>query len=151
MTLAPRKTGSGESREPENLTSPIASKSSARPGTTKPDTQRIRIRHVLAPTDLTKDSRGSVNYAMSLALRYQARLTVLYIFRMPQDSESESALLESEEIQQSKDRAELRLLKFYDVVRAQYPNTEVLFRTGDPDEDIPQIAAYLGVDLVVRC
>ena len=88
---------------------------------------------------------------MSLALRYQARLTLLYIFRMPQDSESESVLLEGEEILQSKDRAELRLLKFYDVVRAQYPNTEVLFRTGDPDKDIPQIAAYLGVDLVVRC
>lgn len=145
MSLAPRKTVSGESREPKNQAAPPAPLS-----TTKPGTQRIRIRHILAPTDLTKDSRGSVSYALSLALRHQARLTLLYIFTMPQRPESGSALSESEEIQQSRDRAELRLLKFYDVIRAQYPNTEVLFRTGDPDKDIPQIAAYLGVDLVVR-
>jgi nucleotide-binding universal stress UspA family protein len=86
---------------------------------------------------------------MSLALRFQARLTLLYIFGMSNSSEPGSAVSKSEEIQESRDRAELRLLKFYDVIRAQYPNTEVLFRTGDPDTDIPQIAAFLGVDLVV--
>lgn len=86
---------------------------------------------------------------MWLAVRYQARLTLLYIFRMSENSESESAPLESEEIEQRRDRAEQRLLKFYDVIRAQYSNTEVLFRTGDPDTDIAQIAAFLGVDLVV--
>jgi hypothetical protein len=68
---------------------------------------------------------------------------------MPNGSESGSAVSESEEIQESRNRAELRLLKFYDVIRAQYPNTEVSFRTGDPDTDIPQIAAFLGVHLVV--
>jgi nucleotide-binding universal stress UspA family protein len=86
---------------------------------------------------------------MWLAVRYQARLTLLYIFRISENSESGSVPLEGEEIQQRRDRAEQRLLKFYDVIRAQYSNTEVLFRTGDPDMDIPQIATFLGADLVV--
>ena len=149
ISFAPREAVAVESREPENETAQIASKSSGPRHTTKAGTQPIRIRHILAPTDLSKDSRGSVNHAMSLALRFQARLTLLYIFRMPKSSESGSAVSKSEEIQESRDRAELRLLKFYDVIRAQYPNTEVVFRTGDPDADISQIAAFLGVDLVV--
>jgi nucleotide-binding universal stress UspA family protein len=149
ISLAPREAVAVESREPENETAPVISKSSGPRHTTKAGTQPIWIKHILAPTDLSKDSRGSVNYAMSLALRFQARLTLLYIFRMPKGSESGSIISKSEEIQESRDHAELRLLKFYDVIRAQYPNTEVLFRTGDPDTDIPQIAAFLGVDLVV--
>jgi universal stress protein A len=148
-SFAAHKTAPDESREPNNLAVPTESRISGPRSTIKTEAKSIRIRHILAPTDLSKGSRGSVSYAMWLAVRYQARLTLLYIFRMSENSESESAPLESEEIEQRRDRAEQRLLKFYDVIRAQYSNTEVLFRTGDPDTDIAQIAAFLGVDLVV--
>jgi nucleotide-binding universal stress UspA family protein len=114
-----------------------------------PGSPTLRIRHILAPTDFSKESRRAVNHAMNLAKRYQARLTLLCIFKTQETPRYGPEITELEQQRQNSDSAKLRLLKLYDVIRAQYPNTEIIFRVGDPQSDIPNIAAALQVDLVV--
>lgn len=116
---------------------------------TQPDIGALRINHILAPTDFSKESRRAVNYAMLLARRFGARLTLLHIHKMPGAFECAFGVPEPENLQQNKDRVQLRLLGLYDVIRAQYPNTEPLFRSGDPSADIPALEKILGVDLIV--
>jgi nucleotide-binding universal stress UspA family protein len=112
-------------------------------------TKTFRVNHILAPTDLSRESRKTVNYAMWLARRFYAKLTLLHVYQMPGTFECAFALPEAEILQQYKDRAKLNLLALYDVIRAQHPNTEPLFRCGEPRTEIPATARIRGVDLIV--
>lgn len=116
---------------------------------TMTDASVLRVGHILAPTDLSRESRKAVNYAMRLAQRFYAKLTLLHLYEMPGTFECAFGVPEPEHLQQNKYRAELRLLALYDVIRAQHQNTEPLFRCGEPRADIPAIAKILGVDLIV--
>ena len=116
---------------------------------TMTDASVLRVSHILAPTDLSRESRKAVNYAMRLAQRFCAKLTLLHLYEMPGTFECAFGVPEPGHLQQNKYRAELRLLALYDVIRAQHRNTEPLFRCGEPRADIPAIAKILGVDLIV--
>ena len=116
---------------------------------TQTDTRALRVAHILAPTDLSRESRKAVNYAMRLAQRFCAKLTLLHLFEMPGTFECAFGVPEPGHLQKSKDRAELSLLALYDVIRAQHSNTERLFRCGQPRADIPTMARILRVDLIV--
>jgi universal stress protein A len=109
----------------------------------------LRVAHILAPTDLSKESRKAVNYAMRLAQHFYAKLTLLHLYEMPGTFECAFGVPEPRHLQQDKDRAELNLLSLYDVIRAQHRNTDLLFRCGEPRADIPAMARILGVDLIV--
>ena len=50
---------------------------------TQTDASVLRVSHILAPTDLSRESRKAVNYAMRLAQRFCAKLTLLHLFEMP--------------------------------------------------------------------
>ena len=108
-----------------------------------------RVNHILAPTDLSRESRKTVNYAMWLARCFHAKLTLLHVYQVPGTFECAFGLPEPEILQQNKDRAELNLLALHDVIRAQHPNTEPLFRCGEPRTEIPATARIRGVDLIV--
>ena len=116
---------------------------------TQTDTSTLRVSHILAPTDLSRESRKAVNYAMRLAQRFCAKLTLLHLFEMPGTFECAFGVPEPGHLQKNKDRAELSLLALYDVIRAQHRNTEPLFRCGEPRADIPAVARILRVDLIV--
>jgi universal stress protein A len=116
---------------------------------TQTDTSALRVSHILAPTDLSRESRKAVNYAMRLAQRFYAKLTLLHLFEMPGTFECAFGVPEPGYLQKNKDRAELSLLALYDVIRAQHRNTEPLFRCGEPRTDIAAMARILGVDLIV--
>jgi universal stress protein A len=113
------------------------------------DTRALRVAHILAPTDLSRESRKAVNYALRLAQHFYAKLTLLHLYQMPGTFECAFGVPEPGYLQQNKDRAELSLLALYDVIRAQHRNTEPLFRCGQPRADIPAMARILGVDLIV--
>ncbi len=116
---------------------------------TRTDNKALLLSHILAPTDLSRASRKAVNFAMRLAQRYYAKLTLLHLFEMPETFECAFGVPEPEHLQQNKNRAELSLLSLYDVIRAQHGNTEPLFRCDEPRVDIPAMATILGVDLIV--
>jgi nucleotide-binding universal stress UspA family protein len=107
------------------------------------------IRHILASTDLSAESRRAVAHAMRLAKHCQARLTLVHVFKRLEPSGPSADVGVLDQQRQNIERTELRLLKLYDVIRAQYSNTEVLFCVGDPKTEIPKLVGTLGVDLVV--
>jgi universal stress protein A len=113
------------------------------------DPAPLRIGHILAPTDLSRESRKAVSYALGLARRFQAKLTLLHFYETPGAFECAFGVPEPEHLQRDKDRAKLRLLALYDVIRAQHRNTEPLFHCGEPRSGIPDIAKKHGVDLIV--
>jgi nucleotide-binding universal stress UspA family protein len=49
------------------------------------DEQRVRhpivLKRILAPTDLTPDGKKAVEYAVALAEHFDARLTLLHVYR----------------------------------------------------------------------
>ena len=113
--------------------------------TTRPGYRAPLVSHVLAPTDLSAESWKAVNYAMWLARRYRAKLTLLHICQSPRAYESPDL----DQLQSQTNGAEGRLERFYDVIRAQHPNTAALFRYGDPKTDIPAVAGTFAADLIV--
>ncbi|MBV8173638.1 MAG: universal stress protein [Verrucomicrobia bacterium] len=119
------------------------------PNRRQTEPEPLRISHILAPTDLSRESRKAVKYALWLAQRFHAKLTLLHFYETPGTFECAFGVPEPERLQQDKDRAELRLLALHDVVRAQHGNTEPLFRCGEPRTGIPAAAKMLGVDLIV--
>lgn len=108
----------------------------------------MQVRHILAPTDLSNESRKSITYVMRLAQHFQAKLTLLHVCEMSDAGTDSSNAPASEEFQQHIARAKLSLLSLHDVVRAQYSNTELCFRWGEPGDQIFATARSLGVDLV---
>ena len=113
------------------------------------DDGKLRIRHILAQTDFSDGSLRAVNHAMGLAKRCQAQLTLLHVFNNLETPARGTKPAESGQKRQNMDRAKLRLLELYNVIRAQYPNTDIQFRAGDSQTVVPVIATLLGIDLVV--
>lgn len=74
---------------------------------------------------------------------------MLHVCEMPDADTDDPNAPPSEEFQQHTARAKLSLLSLHDVVRAQYPNTGLCLRCGEPSEQIFATARSLGVDLIV--
>ena len=66
----------------------------------------LRISHILAPTDLSRESRKAVNYALWLARRFHAKLTVLHFYETPGTFECAFGVPDPDHLQREKDRAE---------------------------------------------
>jgi nucleotide-binding universal stress UspA family protein len=109
------------------------------PHVTKQPATEIAPRQILYPTDLSEESFSAAQYALSFALEYAARLTVLHV--------APSAI-----------RASTRLLAraFRDEVRAIIPSEaeawcepECVVESGDPGETILRVASECQADLIV--
>jgi hypothetical protein len=66
------------------MTNIAESETDERLGTGQPATVELtgfplRVKQILAPTDLTKDSRKGLRYATALAKHFNAKLTVLHV------------------------------------------------------------------------
>lgn len=65
------------------MTDNAESKTGERPGTGRSETVELSgfplsVKHMLAPTDLSEDSRKGLRYATGLASHFNAKLTVLH-------------------------------------------------------------------------
>src|SRR5215831_5100359 len=66
------------------MTNIAESKTDRRPDTGQPATMEftgfpLSVKQILAPTDLTEDSRKGLRYATGLAKHFNAKLTVLHV------------------------------------------------------------------------
>jgi nucleotide-binding universal stress UspA family protein len=107
------------------------------------------VRHVLAPTDLSDESRKTIKYAMHLARRFQAKLTLLHVCQLPKASESGANSPDEKILEEERNRAKLSLLSLHDIIRAQHSNTEPCLRFGQPPEEVISTARSLAVDLII--
>lgn len=108
-----------------------------------------RLARILAPTDLSNESRKAVNYALHLAKLVEAELILLHFYDegwrhlSSQGVKRDESMLEDE----SKQRGKLYALR--NEVRTLYPNCNCYFYIGNPAKEIPKVASEIGVDLVV--
>ena len=113
------------------------------------DSSPALITHILAPTDLSDESRRTLDYAVRLAQHFQARLTLVHVWTTPSSHTGVLGALEPEAIQRSKDRAEFILRSLQDIIRERHSATESYFLTGEPCSQIVAVAKSSEVDLIV--
>ena len=107
------------------------------------------ITHILAPTDLSDESRKALQYAVDLAGYFNTQLTLLHVWAAPSSHQGGLGELDPEAIQRSRDRAELMLRNLQDIIRERHSNTESYFLTGEPGSQIVALAKSAQVDLIV--
>jgi universal stress protein A len=107
------------------------------------------ITHVLAPTDLSDESRKTLDYAVRLAEHFHARLTLVHVWTTPTSHAGVLGALDPETIQRSKERAEFILRSLQDIIRERHSDTESCFLTGEPCSQIVAVAKSSAVDLIV--
>ena len=109
----------------------------------------IRIKQILAPTELSGDSRKAVSYAVHLAQLADAQLTLLHFYdeswrRLTlAGAHHYESMLEEERMARSNQYA-LR-----DEIRKIYRRCDSAFYIGSPSKEIPKVAKELSADLIV--
>jgi len=107
------------------------------------------LRPVLAPTDLSGESRKKIKYAMQLARRFQAKLTLLHVCQLPKADGLGANSPDEKLLEQKRTQAKRRLLSLHDIIRAQYANTEPCLRFGEPPKEVISTVRSLAVDVII--
>jgi nucleotide-binding universal stress UspA family protein len=105
------------------------------------------IKRIVVATDLSEQSRKTVTYAVALARRFGASLTLVHVFEPDQITFSTPQA--NEAFENARREAELVLSGLFEEVRQAHPDCEMEFRVGDPVKQIALMAATLKADLVV--
>jgi len=113
------------------------------------DHNRILVEHILAPTDLSDESRKTLDYAVRLAEHFHAKLTLVHVWTTPRSHTGVLGALDPEAVQRSKDRAEFILRGLQDIIRERHFDTESYFLIGNPCTQILAVAESSQVDLIV--
>jgi len=109
----------------------------------------VLVEHILAPTNLSDESRRTLDYAVRLAEHFHARLTLVHVWTTPSSHAGVLGALDPESIQRSKERGEFMLRSLQDTIRERHFDTESYFLTGDPCTQILAVAKSAQVDLIV--
>jgi nucleotide-binding universal stress UspA family protein len=107
------------------------------------------VRRILAPTDLTTESRNVVNYAAILAKSCDAHLTVLHVYREPYNVAYLRGSPAYAFIERHRQDSKYALESFGEEVRERYADCSTEFRTGIPREEIIQAPKDLQIDMLV--
>ena len=113
------------------------------------DLNPMLVEHILAPTDLSDESRKTLDYAVQLAQQFHAKLTLAHVWTTPRSHTGVLGALDPEAVQRSKDRAEFILRGLQGIVRERHFDTESYFLIGDPCTQILEAAESSQVDLIV--
>ena len=105
------------------------------------------VKRIVVATDLSEHSRKTTEYAVALARRFGASLTLVHVFEQEQITFTTPQIGEAYE--NTRHQAELTLLGVFEEVRQNHPNCEMEFRVGDPVKQIALMASTLKADLVV--
>lgn len=122
---------------------------SARPQTGKLSGFPATVKHILAPTDLSKDSRKGLRYATGLAGHFNAKLTVLHVVegRHALDYVIGQAL--PEDVRRELQAAEQKLDSIVEEVKKEHLEVEATVVIGNVCSQIVDLAKLLKSDLIV--
>jgi nucleotide-binding universal stress UspA family protein len=114
------------------------------------------VTHILAPTDLTADSKESVEYAVRLARCFDAKLTLLHVCPGSERADIPFSPLYAGQLEldgirvlEESHKAERTLRAMRDRIRVHHSLTEDCFLLGDPGSLILWVARECHVDLMV--
>jgi len=122
------------------------------------------IKKILYTTDLSPNARFAFSYAVSLANRYDAAITILHVLEDVSPSADSLVInivgkAKWDELRQNNEKEVLdtiksRLTKFCEGVSAEIPSCpfitdEIMVKIGDPVEEIVQLAENNDYDVIV--
>jgi universal stress protein A len=109
----------------------------------------LKIRRILAPTDLSDDSKKAINYATRFAQQFGAKLTILHIYEEPFIYGNATSPETAQELRRMRQGAENALLAICEEIRTKHSRCDTYFQCGQPHELIVAAARELEVDLIV--
>ncbi|HZD47670.1 MAG TPA: universal stress protein [Silvibacterium sp.] len=113
--------------------------------------RNFNVRHLLAATDFSPASERTVDYAVHLARRLGARLTLLHVVPPPSDlGYSLGGGVSTEQIEEWQKEAEKKLAEQLARAKLEYKDVDSVQRTGHhPRDEIVRAATDLSADLLV--
>ena len=115
-----------------------------------PASPKFQFSHLVAPTDFSPSSEKSVDYAVQLARRLGAKLTLLHVVPEPTALDYSMEGISRQEIEGWEAEAEKRLTQELARAQAEYANVESLHLTAlHPRDQIVRAATDLSADLLV--
>jgi nucleotide-binding universal stress UspA family protein len=110
----------------------------------------LTIRHILAPIDFTENSSRALAYAIELAEKFDAKLTILHAYQLPVYGFPDGAYIAPPEMATDIANAAQKALNTAASTYRDRPVTiATLLRQGVPWEEITAAASELGADLIV--
>jgi nucleotide-binding universal stress UspA family protein len=103
-------------------------------------TSPVLLRKILYCTDFSKDSNRASDYAFSLAMEYEAEITLLHVLEnIPRSGDAQTAM----------DEAKEKLRTIIPVEAASRCRSPIKVRIGRPYQEIVQLASEEKTDLIV--
>ena len=129
-------------------------KTGQRPGACQPATAELtgfplRVKQILAPTDLSEDSRKGLRYATGLAKHFNAKLTILHVIEGPYSLAYGMGETLPERAVQELQVAGEKLDEIVQDIKKEHPAVEATEVIGSVCSHIVELAALLKADLIV--
>ena len=109
----------------------------------------VTVKHILAPTDLSEDSRKGLHYAIRLATHFNARLTVLHVVDRPDVLDYLIGESLPEDPRRELQAAEQRLDSFVEELKQQHREVDATLVVGNVCSQIVDHANLFESDLIV--
>lgn len=106
----------------------------------------MAIKHVLVPTDFSDPSERALALAIQLARSFDARLTLMHVWTIPNTSYAEALTWPVDEMENAARKA---LDELQARTSKQYPIADAVLRVGSDWEQIISVAKERDVDLIV--
>jgi len=104
------------------------------------------FKHILVPTDFSEPSQLALQYAISLAQKFEAKLSLLHVYGIPTVYYPDNVSWPLEELGKA---AQASLDHAAADARRVWPRTEGHVELGDPRDRILEYAKTCGADLIV--
>jgi nucleotide-binding universal stress UspA family protein len=109
----------------------------------------VEIKTILVPTDLRAESMIALRYALTLAKRFDANLTLLHVLEEPYSSDAEVEPGVEGSLDPEKGTKERELALLEEDLRAEHRNCRSCFRIGTAFEEIVHEAENINASLIV--
>jgi nucleotide-binding universal stress UspA family protein len=109
----------------------------------------VTVKHILAPTDLSEDSRKGLRYATRLASHFNAKLTILHVVDLPDVRDHLIGQSLPEGSPRELQAAEQRLDSFVEELKQQHREVDATVVVGNVCSQIVDLAKLLESDLIV--
>jgi nucleotide-binding universal stress UspA family protein len=107
------------------------------------------VREILVPTDLTFECRKTIYYAVGLAKKWNAHLTLLHVYKEPYSLEYMRGPSVCAAREQQRVYMENALEVLGNQVKEQYANCSTEFRAGALCDGIGNVVKELRIDLII--
>jgi nucleotide-binding universal stress UspA family protein len=110
----------------------------------------LTLRRILVPVDFTETSDRALDYAIELARRFEAGITVMHAYQIPVYGFPDATYITAAEMAtQISNAAQKRLDAILDTNKTAGVDMNVLLRDGVPWEEINAVAAEVHADLII--